>query len=108
MVAMISDANPSPLQPEVRTRRLVITDETGSPRIVGEIANGAAEVRVGLPDGGHRDAYVLLYAVPRDGAGLGPDVGVQLWAEGNAYSEMTLSWNDERWAASLRTLPDPS
>lgn len=105
---MTNEPSPTPVQPEIRTRRLIITDDTGSPRIVGEVIGGAAEVRVGLPGEGSRNAYVLLYAVPRDGTGLGPALGVQLWANGDAYSEMSLSWDDGRWTANLRTLPDPS
>ena len=65
--------------PELRVQRLVVGDTTG-PQIIAEIVNGAAELRIELPDTtpGH-GSHVLIYASSRDrdtGATLGGSVTV--------------------------------
>lgn len=93
------------MQPEVRARRLVVTDEHGATRIVAQVVAGGAEIRLQLPDD-EQDAHVLLYATPAGDDGLGPDLGVQLWADSDASAEVNLSRVNDRWVAETHTLPD--
>lgn len=54
---------PAKVVPEVRTRRLVVAEDAGAPRIVGEVTEaGVAEFRVQLADDGTERASVLLFA----------------------------------------------
>jgi hypothetical protein len=65
---------------EIRTRRLVIADDHDRPRIVAEVVNGVAEVRVTTTD---PETYVLIYA--------GPVAQVQAWADGDRWrSKLTV------------------
>jgi hypothetical protein len=100
------------LRAEVRTRRLVVEGGEGgegTARIVGDVVDGTAELRLELPGGrpGRRSA-VVLFATPAGAAGaggrygLGPALGLQLWAEGDALCEID-AWPDAdgRWRAHL-------
>ncbi|MGH9090028.1 MAG: hypothetical protein ACRDZR_01400 [Acidimicrobiales bacterium] len=75
--------------PEVRTRRLVITDDLDHPRIVAEVVHGMAELRAMTDDPG---THVLLYAgsPAPDGAGA---IGVELFVEGNSVGRLH-AWSD--------------
>jgi hypothetical protein len=91
---------------EVRTRRLVVLDGAGSPRIIAEVADGVAEVRVelGPSPAGARPA-VLVFAADGTvgGLGLDPAVGVQLWADGDGVVELAASPDaDGRWRPCLQ------
>jgi hypothetical protein len=86
----------------VHTRRLVITDEGGAERIVGEVVNGNTELRIELTgERPENDASVVIYACP-DPDGLGSAIGVQLWAAGNAVAELN-AWPgaDGRWRSGV-------
>ena len=86
----------------VRTRRFVVTDDSGAERIVGEVVNGNAELRIELTgDRPEHSASVVIYACP-DPDGLGSAVGVQLWAAGNAVAELN-AWPgaDGRWRSGV-------
>ncbi len=103
---------------EIRTRRLVVVDDLGRVRLVAEVVGETTELRLELPgapgdraadadDGaasrsGAGRAAVVLHATPStvDGPddGLGPAVGIQLWADGDSVVEID-SWPgpDGRW-----------
>jgi len=94
---------------EVRTRRIVVEDGGGQERIVGEVCRSTAELRLELPgeSPGSRSAVVLFCTPPTEGAdgapaGLGPGLGIQLWARGDAVTELD-TWPDEdgRWRPHL-------
>ncbi|HVX22408.1 MAG TPA: hypothetical protein VHB02_13735 [Acidimicrobiales bacterium] len=113
---------------EITTGRLVVVDARGRPRLVAEVLEGTVELRVELPD---RDqdgrppaddpvrtagrTAAVLYATPAGGGvggggelGLGPSVGLQLWADGDAVAELD-AWpdGDGRWQAHLHPTGDP-
>ena len=104
---------------EIRTRRLVVVDDLGRVRLVTEVVGETAELRLELPGGapgdratgpddeagsrsGEERAAVVLHATPSTvdsrGGGLGPAVGIQLWADGDSVVEID-SWPgpDGRW-----------
>lgn len=93
---------------ELRTRRIVVHDDEGRERIVGEVVGGTAELRVELGDGpGMRSAVVIVassFVAGRgpDDDGMGPAVAVQLWTEGETVAELD-AWPDEegRWRPHL-------
>ncbi len=92
---------------EVRTRRLVLEDDDGTPRAVAQVAAGVGEVRLELPSSAPGNGTaVVLFATQGGGAadryGLGPALGIQLWAEGVALAELD-AWPDAdgRWSAHL-------
>ena len=69
---------------EVRTRRLVISDDQDRPRIVAEVVEGVAEVRVETDD---PDTHVLVYAGSR--AGFGSEgLGVDVFVNGNSVARI--------------------
>lgn len=87
---------------EVRTRRLVVVDDHGDERIVGEVVNGQAELRVQLRSPTGRSTAVLLYAAPDgDTTPPGPGLGLQLWAEGGARVEVNLWADGDRWLSEI-------
>ncbi len=89
-----------PVLPEVRTRRLVVVDAAGSPRITGEVTETeVAELRLELPASSPERASVLLFANPGDAA-EGPTVGVQLWTGSDAFAELNLWREGNRWRAA--------
>lgn len=78
---------------EVRTRRLVVVDGDGSPRIVGQVVNGVAELRVEIPVGPGHETMAALFAAPRAyDWGISSGVGLQLWVDGDCVHELA------RWA----------
>lgn len=83
---------------EVRTRRLVIARGDAGPRIVGEVGRGTAELRLETADGTRPRPAAVLYAssAPRGPSldALGPAVGLQLWADGDAVVELD-AWRDD-------------
>ncbi len=112
---------------EITTRRLVVVDRLGRPRLVAEVSQDTAELRVQLPDdhpgqsAGPGDPVrtvgrtaAVLYATPAGGGsgaddlGLGPAIGLQLWADGDAIAE-TDAWPDDcgRWQAHQHLAGDP-
>lgn len=81
------------LSTEVRTRRLVVTDDEGRDRIVGEVVDGVTELRLDLPGrAAGRGTAVLVFANPGSER-LGPGIGVQLWHEGDCVDELSV-WPD--------------
>jgi len=87
---------PQPGTPdEIRTRRLVVTDDGGSPRIVAEVIDGIAELRASTGD---PQTHVLLYAGP----GKDDDseaIGIELFIEGNSVARVH-AWSQSgcwRW-----------
>ena len=87
---------------EIRTRKLVVLDRAGVPRVTAEVVNGVAELRVELgssPAAG--TPAVLVFAAPggpSGGATLDPAIGIQLWADGDGLVELAASPDtDGRW-----------
>lgn len=77
---------------ELTTRRLVVVDEQGRPRITAEVAGEVAELRVELAGTapGHGTA-VVCFAAPEDPAtGLSAGVGLQCWENGECVDELTV------------------
>jgi hypothetical protein len=67
---------------EVRTRRLVVVDDAGRPRVTVTVERGTASVRVDAPDG---DPSVELYAVgPVDADAA--EAGIALFRSGDAVT----------------------
>ena len=86
---------------ELRVRRLAVVDEQGAERIVGQVVDGRVTLEVVLADRGRGRSSVLLFAAPQDLAGLGPGLGLQVWADGNAVVEINV-WDDgEGWLSEL-------
>lgn len=97
---------------EIRTRRLVVCDDEGRERIVAEVRNGQAQLRLSfvgpsLPprrtahtDGAPR-ASVVVFACPADGD-LGPLAGLQVWADGDVVAAVE-AWRDAGgpWRAAV-------
>jgi hypothetical protein len=77
---------------EVRTKRLVVLDSLDRERIVAEVVDGFAELRMDLPDtvSGSCTGVLIFAHSEQDDPELGSAIGVQLWAEGNAIIELTL------------------
>lgn len=80
---------------EIRTRRLVVTDERDDERVVAEVVGTTAELRVQLPPplgGGAPGAAVVAFASPaapgRPGGTDGDAIGLQVWAAGDALVEL--------------------
>ncbi|HVX20334.1 MAG TPA: hypothetical protein VHB02_03195 [Acidimicrobiales bacterium] len=89
---------------EVRTGRLVVVDQQARPRIVAEVVDGTAEVRLDLPGGGDRSALsVLVFANPGDRElDLAPGVGVQLWVDGDEVDRL-VAWGEGRGQSTANT-----
>ena len=86
---------------ELRTRRLVVVDEHGRERIVGEIVAGHCELRLDLPDlAAARRSSVLVYSSPERHE-LGEGVGLQVWAGGDAVWDVA-AWRDGNGDWALR------
>jgi hypothetical protein len=93
---------------EIRARRLAVVDDCNAERIIAEVANGQAEVRLELSQQGQPLTGAVLYAAPDGGdMDLGPMLGLQLWADGNAYVEINLSKEDGRWVPRIHSA-DPN
>jgi hypothetical protein len=90
------------LSDSVTTRRLVVVDATGTPRLVAEVRGGTTELRLDVlsPAGDGAVASVVLHAGDdgTDAAGLGVMAGLQLWAAGDTVVELD-AWpgDDGRW-----------
>lgn len=92
---------------EIRTRRLVVTDSDGSDRIVGEVVDGHAELRLDLPGtAAPARSSVLVFSAPERGE-LGEGVGIQLWLRGETVLEVA-AWRetDGRWTLHRSRLED--
>jgi hypothetical protein len=74
------------LRDEVRTRRVVVVDAAGRPRVVLSADPGVSSVRV---DAGGGDPSVELYAVDAIEAD-GPEVGVVLVVDGEVVRDLHL------------------
>ena len=83
--------------------RLLIVDDEGTERIVAEVVANQAEVRICLPGG--RGTEVLLYA--GSDQELGRALGVQLWADGNAYVEVNLRRDGDDWVSAIHSNDQP-
>ena len=97
------ERNQRQLRREIRTRRLVVTDDAGGERLVAEVRGSTMELRLtaGRTIDGSRPA-VLLYVTEGRATGstrfdLGPAVGLQLWADGDAVAELD-AWPDDSGA----------
>lgn len=88
------------MRTEVRTRRLVVTDSAGAERLVAEVRGSTMELRLMTgPSGDGSRPTAILYVTdggpgPRGSIVLGPAVGLQLWAEGDAVVELD-AWPSE-------------
>jgi hypothetical protein len=87
---------------ELRTRKLVVVDRAGMPRITAEVVDGVAELRVELGSSpGAAPPAVLVFAAAGGrpgGATFDPAIGVQLWADGDGLVELAASPDgDGRW-----------
>ena len=82
------------LRQEVRTARLVITDDQGLEHLVAERCNEAMELWIELPSStaGHRTGVLLFGIAGREDLCAG--IGIQLWANGSVVRELTW-WADE-------------
>lgn len=77
---------------EVRTRRLVVTDDADQPRIVAEVTGSAVELRlqVGGEPARSDTVSVLLFAVDTPpGLDLAAGAGIQLWRAGCVVAGLT-------------------
>jgi len=84
---------------EVRTERLVVVDDRGNERIVGEVvAGGTAELRMDLPDRPPGlPASVMLFTNPGTPVyDLPPGIGVQVWVDGDEVRAFD-AWSEVRW-----------
>lgn len=82
---------------EVHCRRLVIDDAGTLPRIVGEVLNGVAELRIELGD--PPGTHLLLYA-GEIAPGV-PGLGVELFVEGDSVARLH-AWRDGgHWAHQI-------
>lgn len=89
------------LSSELRTRRLVVVDERGRERIVGEAVAGHCELRLDLPgEPEARRSALLLYSSPERHE-LGEGVGLQLWAGGDAVWDLA-AWRESNGEWVLR------
>lgn len=84
------------LEIEVRTRRLVVTDDSGVDRIVGTVEHGTAELSllagVSALDG--RTELVAFAAGGDEALGLESRIGVQLRRRGDEVAELA-AWAGE-------------
>jgi hypothetical protein len=82
---------------QVVTRRLVVTDPQGRPRLVAEVNGSTVELRLVVTGASGTDASVVLHASNPD-ADFGPLTGVQIWASGDVVMELD-AWPDAdgRW-----------
>jgi hypothetical protein len=86
---------------ELRTRRLVVLDEHGSERIVGEIVAGHCELRLDLPgESATPRSSLLVYSSPERHE-LGEGVGLQLWAGGDTVWDLAV-WREGNGTWVLR------
>lgn len=94
-------------QEVVRTRKLEVIDDEGAARIVGEVVDGAAELRLHLV-AGHKaqEASVVIYCCP-DRDDLGAALGIQIWAGGNVIAELDV-WEHRpgSWRQHLHVTDD--
>jgi hypothetical protein len=93
------------LADEVRTRQLIVVDDEDRPRIVGEVFGDAAELRIELPGiGSLSGPELVLFGVSEGhptGDELGPAVGFQLRANGQALFELDAAPSAGKWRPSL-------
>lgn len=88
---------------ELRTQRLVVTDEVGNERIVGEVVGGHAELQLVMPGSQPLEGTaVTLFSMLGD-EDAPPGVGLQLWADGNALLEIN-AWRDNQgnWSTDVQ------
>lgn len=84
---------------EIRTRRLVVTDEHDEARIVAEVVRGVAELRAATGD---PQTYVLLYAGPGS-ADDTSSIGIELFVGGDSVARIH-AWTDgTRWRWQVST-----
>ncbi|MGH9044085.1 MAG: hypothetical protein ACRDVP_04475 [Acidimicrobiales bacterium] len=70
---------------ELRTSRLSLVDALGRERLVAQVVDDVAELRLDLPTGAHsRRSGVLVFAAP-GGRSLPAGFGVQLWLQGDLF-----------------------
>lgn len=87
----------------VSTRRLVVLDAAGRPRLVAEVTGATVALTLETAGGGaHGPASVVLHAGDDGDTGLGGLVGLQLWAGGDTVAELD-AWPgaDGRWRPGL-------
>jgi hypothetical protein len=82
------EASLSRMAEELRTRRLVVGDETTGASVVAEVQAGQAELRVELDSPRGARSSVVIFAHPAE-----PDeeasLGVQIWADGELKAGAT-------------------
>lgn len=84
---------PDTVHDEIRSQRFVLVDEHDAERLVAEITDEQAELRVQLPGTapGHSCAAVV-FAHPGD-LTMEPTVGLELWVDGNSVAGCS-AWRD--------------
>jgi hypothetical protein len=100
---------------ELRTRRLVVTAEDGSERLVVELVAGVLELRAELPPAASaaaaapgarsRRSAVLIFANPGQ-ADLAGGVGLQVWGGGDLVRDLSW-WEDEHRPSTDQPAPAP-
>jgi hypothetical protein len=83
-VAALADRR-KPVSDEIRTRRLVIVNRDGAPRVVAEVRRGTAEIRVVHPDS---RAEVVLHAGCPELPDAPPSCGLHVRVEGDSLVEI--------------------
>ena len=78
---------------EVRTRRLVVVDEGGEPRIVATVDRSHASLRV-LVAGCERGEETMVDISAGDDPEFGPTIGVHLCGRGDEMAVMSV-WRDD-------------
>lgn len=78
---------------EIRTRRLVVTDDHDAPRIVAEVVDGMAELRATTGD---PQTHVLLYAGPST-IDESEAIGIELFVDGNSVARVHAWIDSGRW-----------
>lgn len=90
---------------ELRTGRLVLTGGADEPRIVAEIRDRRAEIRLEQEDPEHRERSDLVLFADRGADGLGGGLGIQFWVSGEAVVEVNC-WQrpGARWSTDVSGL----
>lgn len=87
----------TPISNEVRTHKLIVCDEQDRPRIVAQVVEGVAELRVEMPSREGERTQVLLYAADREGTNPSA-IGVELWVQGVSVARMHAWCDDGEWS----------
>jgi hypothetical protein len=76
---------------EVRTRRLVVVDDTGAERLITAVGESFAEVRLSVGGRRRRLDVVLVAAREPSDPRAGATAGVEVWFDGDHLGGFTVS-----------------